>query len=122
MNIPGTGDRLVTITIKADGEIKVEVMRIAGGLAGEGGVLYLASSETSDTLQGRTSHVLDTLKYFGVLDNVDLPEIPSRTHMRFVETDGEVLEFVVDRLQELQAFDQDKLRHWVTEEMGIETG
>jgi hypothetical protein len=109
VQIPGSGDRLVTLSIKANGQVDVNVMRVGhGSIFGEQPSYYIASSQM--------------MEYFGVRENLELPDIPTKTHMRFVHDDEEITSFIFDKTSEIPNMDHKHLRDWIDERIEAQLG
>jgi hypothetical protein len=117
VQIPGSGDRLVTLSIKANGQVDVNVMRVNNGsLFGEQPSLFIASSQLSDRWSGPgSSFMLDMMEYFEVRESFGIPEIPTKTHMRYIEDDEEITRFIFGKMSEIPNLDHKQLREWIEE-------
>jgi hypothetical protein len=124
VQIPGSGDRLVTLSIKANGQVDVNVMRVGhGSIFGEQPSYYIASSQMKDSWSGPgSSFLLDMMEYFGVRENLELPDIPTKTHMRFVHDDEEITSFIFDKTSEIPNMDHKHLRDWIDERIEAQLG
>jgi hypothetical protein len=117
VQIPGSGDRLVTLSIKANGQVDINVMRVGNGsLFGDQPSLFIASNQLSDRWSGPgSSFVLDMMEYFEVRESYGMPEIPTKTYMRYVTEDEEITQFIFEKMREIPNLDHKQLREWIDE-------